>query len=115
LIDKLKLVLAMLLVAAGIVSFYKLTAEPEVARVGVVLVAVAAGAALALWTAPGREVWTFIKEARLELRKVVWPSRKETTQSTLVVIALVLAAAFFLWAVDLGLMKIVKIITGERF
>ncbi|MHB1586718.1 MAG: preprotein translocase subunit SecE [Acidiferrobacteraceae bacterium] len=114
-IDKIKLLLAVLLVAAGIVAFYKLDAEPEIARVGVVLVTLAAAAALAFWTAPGRAAWVFVKEARLELRKVVWPTRKETTQSTLVVIALVLAAAFFLWAVDLGLIKIVKVITGERF
>ena len=114
-IDKIKLLFAVLLVAAGIVAFYKLDAEPEIARVGVVLVTCALAVGLAFWTAPGRAAWVFVKEARLELRKVVWPTRKETTQSTLVVIALVLAAAFFLWAVDLGLIKIVKVITGERF
>ncbi|MHB1949853.1 MAG: preprotein translocase subunit SecE [Acidiferrobacteraceae bacterium] len=113
--DRIKLVLAVLMLAAGIVVFYKLDAEPEIVRVAVVLAALAMATGLAFWTAPGRAAWVFVKEARLELRKVVWPTRKETTQSTLVVIALVLAAAFFLWAVDLGLIKIVKIITRERF
>lgn len=113
--DKVKLVLSALLVAGGVVGFYELNAEPLLVRVGVLLVALVVAAALTLWTALGQSVWAFIKEARLELRKVVWPTRKETVQSTAVVIVLVLAIALFLWVVDFGLVRVVKVITGERF
>ena len=113
--DKIKLLLAALLTAAGIFGFYRLGAEPLLVRVGALLLALAVAVGLVFWTAPGRSLWEFIKEARLELRKVVWPTNKEAAQSTVAVVVLVLAVALFLWVVDLGLIKMVKVLTGERF
>jgi preprotein translocase subunit SecE len=63
-------------------------------------------------TAVGRSAWEFFKGARLELRKVVWPARKETMQITLVVSVMVVLVAVYMWVIDWGLHKIVRAVTG---
>lgn len=59
---------------------------------------------LAYFTQPGQAVFVFAKEAKLELEKVVWPSRQETTQTTFIVMAMVLVAGFVLWGIDSSMM-----------
>ncbi|MHB1609541.1 MAG: preprotein translocase subunit SecE [Acidiferrobacter thiooxydans] len=112
-VDKLKLTAAMMLLAAGVVGYYMLANEPELWRVVALLAGVALATAAVMQTPTGRSAWTFVKEARVELSKVVWPTRKETVQTTLVVIVLVLLIALFLWVVDLGLIKSVSMLTGR--
>ena len=112
--DKLKLGLAVLIFAGGIGAFYYLGEQPDFVRVVTILVAAALSIAVAMQTVPGRNAWEFAKGARTELRKVVWPSPKETMQVTLVVFAMVVLIAVFLWIVDWGLLKIVQSLTGQR-
>ena len=69
--------------------------------------------AVAMQGATGRNAWEFAKGARAELRKVVWPSNKETMQMTLVVFGMVVLIAVFLWVVDWGLLKIVRALSGR--
>ena len=111
--DRIKLFLAMLILAGGIGGYYYLAARPDSIRIAIVLVGCIAAALVALQSAPGRAAWGFAKESRAELRKVVWPTRKEATQVTLVVIAMVLTTAVFLWLVDLGLTAAIKALTGQ--
>lgn len=111
--DKIKLLVALLLAAAGVVGFYLLADSPTVLRVISVLVGLAAAAAVAYYTAPGRQFVLFAGEARDEARKVVWPTRKETMQVTGVVILFVIAMALFLWAVDGALFWVVKTLIGR--
>ncbi|MCR9192935.1 MAG: preprotein translocase subunit SecE [Gammaproteobacteria bacterium] len=59
---------------------------------------------LAYFTQAGQAVFSFGKEAKLELEKVVWPSRQETTQTTLIVMVMVMAAGFVLWGIDSSMM-----------
>ena len=59
---------------------------------------------LAYFTQPGQAVFAFAKEAKLELEKVVWPSRQETTQTTLIVMTMVMVAGFVLWGIDSSMM-----------
>jgi len=59
---------------------------------------------LAYFTQPGQAVFEFGKEAKLELEKVVWPSRQETTQTTLIVMTMVMVAGFVLWGIDSSMM-----------
>ena len=68
--------------------------------------------ALALRTEPGAETLEFVRGARAEVRKVVWPTRAETTQTTLVVIAMVVIMGLLLWMLDLLLLWLVRLITG---
>ncbi len=111
--DKIRLVLALLLVAAGVGGFYLLSDKPAVLRLVVVLAGVAAAVAVLWTTEMGREALTFVKESAAEARKVVWPSRKETVQTTGAVFALVLVMGVILWIVDFSLMWFIKLILGR--
>jgi preprotein translocase subunit SecE len=98
--DKLKLVVAMLLVVAGVAGFYYLSESAMFLRVGSVLIGLVAAAVVGLTSAPGRQFHTFAQESVAETKKVVWPSRKESLQTTGVVFAFVVVMAVFLWVTD---------------
>ncbi len=110
--DKIKLVLAVLLVVAGIAGFYLLKDSATILRVASVLAGLVAAALVAWTTAPGREFFVFAQESVVETKKVVWPSRKETVQTTGMVLAFVLVMAIFLWIVDALLVWGVKFLMG---
>jgi len=101
--DKLKFVLALLLVAAGIAGFYFLSEQALVLRVLAVLFGLAAGGAVAWFTMPGQRFVALARESVVEAKKVVWPSRKETLQTTGIVFAFVLVMAIMLWVTDKSL------------
>jgi preprotein translocase subunit SecE len=98
--DKIKLTAALALVALGIAGFYLLSASSPVLRVLAVVAGVLAGGVVAWLSAPGQQFAVFAREANAELRKVVWPTRKETTQTAAAVFAFVVVMAVFLWASD---------------
>jgi preprotein translocase subunit SecE len=66
-----------------------------------------------LQTETGRQGYNFVLEARDEVRKVVWPTRKETVQTTMIIIATVLLVAVFLWIIDIFLLWAVRLMTGQ--
>ncbi len=101
--DKIKVAIAVLLLIAGIAGFYFLSESPMVLRVASVLAGFAAAAAVGWTTAPGKEFFLFAQEAVVETKKVVWPTRKESFQTTGAVFAFVVAMAVFLWITDKGL------------
>ena len=112
-LDTVKLAAAAILLIGGIYAFYYFAAYSALLRV-IALLAVGGGAvAIALQTQPGRNLWQFISAARMEVRKVVWPTRQETLQTTLVVIVMVLILAIVLWLFDLALMAILQALTGK--
>jgi preprotein translocase subunit SecE len=111
--DKIKLAAVFLLVAAGVAGFYLLSGYPLVLRVLAVLGGVAAAAAVAWFTEPGRRFFAFSRESWAETKKVVWPTRKETIQTTGVVFLLVVVVALFLWLVDATLLWAVKLLMGQ--
>ena len=98
--DKMKLAAGVALVAVGIGGYYWLAQSNIVLRILAVLAGIAAGAAVALTSLPGREFVGFTREALVEVRKVVWPTRKETFQTTAAVFAFVVVMAVFLWLSD---------------
>lgn len=65
-------------------------------------------------TSKGRRVVEFFHDSRMELRKVIWPTREETVQTTLVVAAMVVVLALILWAMDSILLHLVGWLTGQR-
>ena len=101
--DKIKFALALLLVAAGLAGFYLLGESALILRILSVLAGVVAGAAMAWFTEPGQRFFVFSQEAWTETKKVAWPSRKETVQTTGVVFAFVVVMAIFLWLTDKSL------------
>ena len=110
--DRLVWSLIFLLVAGSVVANYYYPDIPWGLRAtGWILLACVLGG-LALLTAKGQEIKAFSKEARTELRKVVWPTRQETTQSTFVVVVMVVITALLLWAIDSVLMWLIATFTG---
>jgi len=98
--DITKLVAAAALVVLGIAGYYLLSASSIVLRILAVVGGIAAGAAVAWLSTPGREFSVFARESLAEVKKVVWPTRKETVQTTAAVFAFVVVMAVFLWVSD---------------
>jgi len=112
-LDTVKLVSAAALVIVALWGFYFFAEYSLLLRV-VVLLAVASGAAaIALTSDPGRKLWRFAVDARMEVRKVVWPTRQETVQTTLIVMVMVLILGIVLWLFDIVLMSILRFLTGQ--
>jgi preprotein translocase subunit SecE len=99
-VDKLKISLAGVLLIAGIVGFYYFGSQPLVIRVGMVLIGFGLAIAVGWFSVPGQQLAGFTRDAIEETKKVVWPSRKESFQTTAAVFAFVVAMALFLWMVD---------------
>ena len=98
--DLLKWLVVAALVVVGVVGNQYFSGEPILYRVVALLVLAVAAAAIALQTAKGQAFFGLVKEARVEIRKVVWPTRQETTQTTLIVVLVVLVMALMLWGLD---------------
>jgi preprotein translocase subunit SecE len=101
--DKLKLAVAAALVVAGIAGYYWLAADSILLRVLAVIAGFVSGAAVALTSEPGKQFVVFGRESLAEVKKVVWPTRKETMQTTAAVFAFVVVMAVFLWISDKSL------------
>ena len=111
--DTAKLAVSVALIVAGIYAFYYFEAYSALLRVIGLLAVVGAAVAVAYQTAIGRRIWQFSLDSRTEVRKVFWPSRQETIQTTLIVFAMVLVVGVVLWLFDMLLMTIVKALTGQ--
>jgi len=111
--DKIKLILAFALVAAGLAGFYLLADQSLALRVIAVLAGVLSGALVAGFTELGGRFVGFSRESWAETKRVVWPTRKETVQTTGVVFLFVVVLALFLWIVDASLMSLVKLLMGQ--
>lgn len=106
--DTLQLTVALMIIIGAVVGFYYYAEVPKIVRVGGLLMAVGVSVAIALRTEKGRTTASFVKEAQTEVRKVVWPTRQETVQTTLVVMVVVVIIAIFLWLLDMALGGIVS-------
>ena len=112
-VDTAKLALAILIVLAGLVAYYYFGDTSALLRTLGVLLAVALAAVVALTSLQGKTLWKFIQGARVELGKVVWPTREETIQTTLVVLVVALFGGIFFWLLDLFLLWVTTRITGQ--
>ena len=99
--DQAKLTFSILLVIAGLAGYYLL--DNVWARWGCVLAGLVLGGVVTGFSGYGRRLWTFTESARIELRKVVWPTRDETLKTTLAVFVFVTIAGIFFWLLDLVL------------
>jgi preprotein translocase subunit SecE len=112
-IDTVKLALSIVVLIGGIVGFYMLTQQPPVVRWLLVIGALVVAALIAMRSMQGQQFWQFVQGSRIELRKVIWPSRQETMQTTLVVLVFVLIAGVFFWLLDMLLAWATKLLTGQ--
>lgn len=101
--DRVKLILAILVVVAGVVGFYLLRDQVLIFRVLSVIGGLVLGGLIAWTSTQGRRLLAFLRESWQETRRVVWPTKKETWSVTLYVFLFVVVMAIFLWLVDSGL------------
>jgi len=111
--DKIKLSVAFLLVVAGVAAFYALHDSAAVVKLAVVLLGLLLAAAITWTSAPGKQLFVFGRESVAEAKRVVWPTRKETMQTTGIVILFAVIMALFLWMVDASLMLVVNKLMGR--
>jgi preprotein translocase subunit SecE len=111
--DTLKLGIAVLILLGGIAGFYYFEAEAVLYRVLGLLALVLVAVGVVYTTRLGQSIVGFGREARAEVRKVVWPTRQETVQTTMMVIVAVILIGIFLWLVDMTLLWAVQLLTGQ--
>jgi preprotein translocase subunit SecE len=112
-LDTVKLVAAAAVLLGGIVAYYYFSDASILLRVLGLLACLVAGLGIVFLTAQGRQIWEFIQGSQVEIRKVVWPSRQETLNTTLIVMGLTLVVALFFLLVDSILLKITQFVTGQ--
>ena len=110
--DKAKLAVAILIVIAGVAGYYVLANQATWIRWLPVVGSLLLGGVVVALSRYGAEFRRFLELARIELRKVVWPTRQETLQTTLVVFIFVAVAGVFFWLLDLALAWATKALTG---
>jgi preprotein translocase subunit SecE len=110
--DNVKLAAAIVIVVAGVGGYYLLASQPTWMRWLPVIGSLALAAVVVAFSRYGSEFRRFVELARIELRKIVWPTRQETLQTTLVVFGFVIIAGLFFWLLDLVLAWATKALTG---
>ena len=111
--DTLKLVVAVLVTIAAVAGFYFFSDQQFLLRFGGLVLGVAVSIVITLQTEKGRNIWIFFQDAQIEVRKVVWPTRQETVQTTLIVIVVVIIVAIILWLLDMFLASAVQYLMGQ--
>ena len=112
-VDTAKLAVSIVIVLAGLVAYYYFGDASALLRTLAVLLAFALGAVVALTSLQGKTLWKFVQGARVELSKVVWPTREETIQTTIVVLVVAIIGGVIFFALDFFLGWIVTRITGQ--
>ncbi len=111
--DVVKQVFSLFFVIAGVAAFYYFSEYALLYRVLGIVAVVVVAMLLMLTTAAGRSFWVFLLESKQEVRKVVWPSRQETMQTTLMVFAMVFIVGLILWLLDMFLFWGIRLLTGQ--
>jgi len=112
-LDTVKLTLALVLLGGGVLAFYWFADQSLLLRVLGLLVITGLSVFIASQTALGRSTWSFVGNTRTEVRKVVWPSRAETVQTTLAVLFVVVLMGIVLWLMDMVLLWAIRLLTGQ--
>ena len=112
-IETAKLVLATVVAAGGIVAFYWFVELPVWQRTLMVAAGTVASVLLALATQPGRELWAFVDGSRVELRKMIWPTRQEAIQTTIILVVFVMILAVVMLLIDMSLTWAIERLLGR--
>lgn len=110
--DILKWTVVFALLVAAVVGNSLFSDENVVLRATAVVITVAAAGGIAALTTKGKAAITFARDSRMEVRKVVWPTRQETLQTTFIVLAVTVVMALILWGIDGIMVRLVRLITG---
>ena len=111
-LDIIKLLVAAGVLVGGLYGYYYLLEWSLPLRVFLVLGCLIAGVAIAMTSTQGQRLWTFIQGSRVEIRKVVWPTKQETTQTAIAVFVFTLVMALFFWGLDSFLLWLTRTLVG---
>ena len=112
-LDIIKLLIAATALVGGLYAYYYYESDlAQAVRVLMVLGGAAAGIAIAMTSTQGQLLWHFIQGSRVEIRKVVWPTKQETTQTAIAVFVFTLVMMLFFWALDSGLLWLTRKLVG---
>ena len=109
----LTVAVAIALLIAGVAGYYLLDTRPDWQRWGLAGLGLIAAVGVFALSPMGRRFWQFILDSRVELRKVVWPNKQETLQTTAVVFGFIVIAGMFFWLLDLALAGVTRWLTGQ--
>jgi preprotein translocase subunit SecE len=112
-LDILKLLVAAALLVGGLFAYYWYAAWPQPLKVLAVLGGTIAGVGVAMTSTQGRRLWAFIQGSRIEIRKVVWPTKQETTQTAIAVFVFTLVMSVFFWGLDSFLLWLTRTLVGS--
>ncbi len=112
-LDIIKLLLAAGMLVGGLYSYYYFLEVSLPLRVLMVLGGTAAGITVGMTSTQGQRLWAFIQGARIEIRKVVWPTKQETTQTAIAVFVFTLIMALFFWGLDSFLLWLTRNLVGS--
>ncbi len=112
-IDIFKFLVALVVLTISLVGFYYYSEAPKIVRVLGVLAGIIVSLVIVSQTLKGRQTIGFVRDAQVEVRKIVWPTRQETSQTTLFVIIVVIIFAILLWVLDLGLSSSIQGLIGR--
>ena len=111
-LDIIKLLAAAGILVGGLYGYYYLVEVSLPLRVLLVLGGLIVGVAVAMTSTQGQRLWAFIQGSRVEIRKVIWPTKQETTQTAIAVFVFTLVMALFFWALDSGLLWLTRQLVG---
>jgi len=112
-LDTIKLLIAAAALVGGLYAYYYYETElAQVIRVLMVLGGTIAGIGIAMTSVQGQRLWHFIQGSRVEIRKVVWPTKQETTQTAIAVFVFTLVMMLFFWVLDSGLLWLTQKLIG---
>ena len=112
-LDIIKLLLSAAALIGGLYAYYYYENDiAQAVRVLMVLAGTAVGIGIAMTSTQGQRLWHFIQGSRVEIRKVVWPTKQETTQTAIAVFVFTLVMMLFFWALDSGLLWLTRTLVG---
>ena len=112
-LDTIKLLIAAAALVGGLYAYYYYEAEiAQAIRVLMVLGGTVAGIGIAMTSVQGQRLWHFIQGSRVEIRKVIWPTKQETTQTAIAVFVFTLVMMLFFWILDSGLLWLTRTLVG---
>jgi len=112
-LDIVKLLISAAALIGGLYAYYYYQDDiAQAVRVLMVLAGTAAGIGIAMTSTQGQRLWHFIQGSRVEIRKVVWPTKQETTQTAIAVFVFTLVMMLFFWALDSGLLWLTRTLVG---
>ena len=113
LIDTIKLLLSAAVLFSGLFSYYYYLQVSLPLRVLMVLGGLFFGTAIAMTSYQGKQLFSFIQSSRIEIRKVVWPTNQETSQTTIAVFVFTLVMGIFFWGLDSFLLWLTRTLVGS--